>query len=52
MRGFYIIGKSASGKDSVYRRVLEDLRDQIRPIVLHTTRPMRDGERNGVEYFF
>ncbi len=48
---FYITGKSAAGKDSVYSSLLkEDL--QLSPIILHTTRPMRDGETEGREYHF
>ncbi len=49
---FYITGKSASGKDSVYRALLEDERLKLSPIILHTTRPMRDGEAEGREYHF
>ena len=49
---FYITGKSASGKDSVYSALLEDERLQLSPIILHTTRPMRDGEAEGREYHF
>ena len=49
---FYITGKSASGKDSIYRALLEDKSLQLSPILLHTTRPMRDGEMDGREYHF
>lgn len=49
---FYITGKSASGKDSIYRALLEDKSLQLSPILLHTTRPMRDGETDGREYHF
>lgn len=48
---FYLMGKSASGKDSIYKR-LRDKCPELRNIVLYTTRPMRDGEREGVEYHF
>lgn len=47
---FYIMGKSSSGKDTVYSRILED--SELIPIVLYTTRPIRAGEREGVEYHF
>lgn len=48
---FYLMGKSASGKDTIYKRLLE--RDTgLRSIVLYTTRPMREGEKDGVEYHF
>lgn len=49
---FYIIGKSSSGKDTIYKRLLEDRELMLQPIVIYTTRPIRDGERQGVEYYF
>ena len=49
---FYITGKSASGKDSIYRALLEDDSIKLSPILLHTTRPMREGETDGREYHF
>lgn len=48
---FYLMGKSASGKDTIYKKIKEAF-PQLRPIVIYTTRPIREGERNGVEYFF
>lgn len=48
---YYIMGKSASGKDTIYRRILE-LCNELEPIVLYTTRPMRSGETDGKEYHF
>ena len=48
---YYLMGKSASGKDTVYKRIKEAF-PQLRPIVIYTTRPIREGERDGVEYFF
>lgn len=48
---FYIIGKSASGKDSVYKSLLSHYWD-MREIKMYTTRPMREGEVNGKEYIF
>ncbi len=48
---FYLMGKSASGKDSIYKR-LQSLYPELQSIVLYTTRPMRDGEQDGVEYHF
>ena len=47
---FYILGKSASGKDTLYRMLLDAL--PLRPLILFTTRPMRAGEQEGREYFF
>lgn len=48
---FYLMGKSASGKDTLYKRVLEEC-PNLRTVVLYTTRPMREGEADGVEYHF
>lgn len=48
---YYLMGKSASGKDTVYKRLLAEC-PQLKTVVLYTTRPMRDGERDGTEYFF
>lgn len=49
-RIFYLIGKSSSGKDTIYSRILAEL--PLKPIVLYTTRPKRDSETEGVEYHF
>ena len=48
---FYLMGKSASGKDSIYKR-LRSVYPELKSIVLYTTRPMRAGEQEGVEYHF
>lgn len=48
---YYLMGKSASGKDSIYKR-LKQLDGTFQEVVLYTTRPIRDGETNGVEYHF
>ena len=45
------MGKSASGKDTIYKRVKEQM-PNLKNIVIYTTRPIREGERDGVEYFF
>lgn len=47
---FYVMGKSASGKDTLYRRLLEEL--PLKTITLYTTRPIREGEQDGREYHF
>ena len=52
---FYLMGKSASGKDHLYERLLADERLKalrLKPLVIYTTRPMRDGEEDGVTYHF
>lgn len=48
---FYLMGKSASGKDTIYKKVKEQM-PELRPIVIYTTRPIREGEQDGVEYYF
>lgn len=48
---YYMMGKSASGKDTLYKEVRERC-PQLKTVILYTTRPIRDGETNGVEYFF
>ena len=48
---FYLMGKSASGKDTIYKRVKDQL-PELKTIVIYTTRPIREGEKDGVEYFF
>ena len=48
---YYVMGKSSSGKDTVYKKLLER-HPWFRTIVPYTTRPIREGERDGVEYFF
>jgi len=54
---FVVMGKTSSGKDTVYKKVLDNLtlnQGVLAPktVVIYTTRPMRPGETNGVEYFF
>lgn len=49
---FYIIGKSSTGKDTIYKRLLVDQELNLKPLVIYTTRPIREGERQGREYFF
>ena len=49
---FYIMGKSSSGKDTIYSRLLQDSELGLSRIVLYTTRPMREGETEGKEYHF
>ncbi len=49
---FYFMGKSASGKDTIYKHLMEQERLPLKGIVPGTTRPIRSGEENGVDYFF
>ena len=48
---FYVMGKSASGKDTIYKKLLERF-PGLKTVVTYTTRPIRDGETEGVEYHF
>lgn len=49
---FYILGKSSTGKDTIYKKILEDKELNLKDIILYTTRPIRDGEINGKSYHF
>ena len=49
---FYLMGKSASGKDHIYEYLKQQETLELRPLVLYTTRPIRQGEQDGREYFF
>ena len=49
---YCICGKSSSGKDTVYKRLLADESLKLNQLVTYTTRPIREGEENGREYFF
>ena len=46
-----VMGKSSSGKDTVYKKLKEQYKE-FRLIVPYTTRPIREGEKDGVEYYF
>lgn len=48
---FYMMGKSSSGKDSIFKEVKKRI-PELKEIVLYTTRPIREGETDGVEYYF
>lgn len=48
---FVVMGKSAAGKDTVFKEITRrDL--NLKTVAGYTTRPIRDGEKNGEEYFF
>lgn len=51
-RIFVLMGKSSSGKDSVFRELMKMYDGKLKTVVPYTTRPMRDGEENGDEYVF
>ena len=48
-----IMGKAGSGKDTLCRALLEEPEFfNARPIISCTTRPIRDNEKDGVDYHF
>ena len=47
-----LMGKSSSGKDTIYKNLMEDKSLGLRKLIPYTTRPMREGEQEGVEYHF
>lgn len=48
---YVIMGRSGSGKSSVEREITK-IRKDLKRIISDTTRPMRDGEVNEVDYYF
>lgn len=48
---YYVMGKSATGKDTIYSKLYEES-TKIKKVILYTTRPARDGEEDGVQYKF
>ena len=48
----YLMGKSSTGKDTIFKELLKDGTVALKTIVPYTTRPIRAGEEDGVEYFF
>ena len=47
---FYIIGKSSTGKDTIYKELLKN--SALESVCLYTTRPQRSNEKEGEEYHF
>ena len=48
---YYVMGKSASGKDTIFKRLYKEC-PRTKRLITYTTRPIRDGEENGVDYHF
>ncbi len=42
---YYLMGKSASGKDHIYEHLIQETAFDLKPLVLYTTRPIRSGSR-------
>lgn len=51
-RIFILLGKSSSGKDSIFQEIIKSHGNSLRTVVPYTTRPMREGEVDGKEYHF
>lgn len=50
MRIIYLMGKSSVGKGTIYKILKEKL--DVAPYILYTTRPIRDGEKDEIDYNF
>ena len=49
---FCVMGKSATGKDTIYQNLLNESKLELKRIIPYTTRPIREGEVEGREYHF
>lgn len=49
---FFILGKSCSGKDTIFKKIKENKELDLKTVVGYSTRPMRENEVDGKEYFF
>ena len=49
---YCICGMTASGKDSLVNRLVNDYPDKLKTICSYTTRPKRDNETDGKEHYF
>ena len=49
---FYMMGKSSSGKDTIFEKIIQKKELELHQIVLYTTRPARANETDGVQYHF
>lgn len=49
---FCLMGKSSSGKDTIFSDLIKERELGLLPVVLYTTRPMRVNEVEGREYHF
>ena len=49
---YYMMGKSSSGKDTLFRGDSGTVSRSFEPVIPYTTRPIREGEENGVRVSF
>ena len=47
-----LMGKSCTGKDTIYKRLLADSDINLKELIPYTTRPIRRNEQSGIEYNF
>lgn len=47
-----MIGKSGSGKDTIYKEILKEADKHLVPVIPYTTRPRRADEIEGLNYHF
>ena len=48
---YIVMGKSATGKDTLYGHILK-AHPELAPVIPYTTRPIREGENDGEVYHF
>lgn len=48
---YYIMGKSSSGKDTIYKKLMERMRGKLKTVTGYTTRPMREGKPTALSIF-
>ena len=46
------MGKSSAGKDTIYSDLIGNEQLCLKRVIMYTTRPIRDSEEHGREYFF
>ncbi len=49
---YEIMGRSSCGKDTIYKHLLQRGNVELSKVIIYTTRPMREKEEEGVQYFF
>ena len=49
---YCLMGKSSSGKDTIFKELMKDSDLNLKPVVTYTTRPKRENEVDGNEYYF
>ncbi len=49
---YQIMGRSSCGKDTIYKHLLQRGNVDLKKVIIYTTRPMREKEQDGVQYYF